>query len=129
MKNLIDSIVDLIADDERVSNLYGLWYEQKFNIIRTYTDEMPVKIPLSQNKEFKSVKNMIINQAMNIVLEKDVFDDDDEMIEKNLNKRKNMIMNNSSLQIILLRIYISKLKIIIRMRSINSAKCILRVKV
>lgn len=82
VKNLIDSIVDLIADDERVSNLYGLWYEQKFNIIRTYTDEMPVKIPLSQNKEFKSVKNMIINQAMNIVLEKDVFDDDDEMIEK-----------------------------------------------
>lgn len=82
VKNLIDSIVDLIADDERVSNLYGLWYEQKFSIIRTYTDEMPVKIPLSQNKEFKSVKNMIINQAMNIVLKKDVFDDDDEMIEK-----------------------------------------------
>lgn len=82
VKNLIDSIVDLIADDKRVSNLYGLWYEQKFSIIRTYTDEMPVKIPLSQNKEFKSVKNMIINQAMNIVLKKDVFDDDDEMIEK-----------------------------------------------
>ena len=82
VKNLIDSIVDSIADDERVSNLYGLWYEQKFSIIRTYTDEMPVKISLSQNKEFKSVKNMIINQAMNIVLKKDVFDDDDEMIEK-----------------------------------------------
>lgn len=82
VKNLIDSIVDLIADDERVSNLYDLWYEQKFSIIRTYTDEMPVKIPLSQNKEFKSVKNMIINQAMNIVLEKDVFDDNDEIIEK-----------------------------------------------
>ena len=82
VKNLIDSIVDLIADDERVSKLYDLWYENKLSIIRTYTDEMPVKIPLSQNKEFKSVKNMIINQAMNIVLEKDVFDDDDEMIEK-----------------------------------------------
>lgn len=82
VKNLIDSIVDLIADDERVSNLYGLWYEQKFNIIRTYTDEMPDKIPLSQNKEFKSIKNMVITQAMNIFAEKDAFDDNDGNIEK-----------------------------------------------
>ena len=96
VKNLIDSIVDLITDDERVSNLYDLWYEQKFSIIRTYTDEMPVKIPLSQNKEFKSVKNMIINQAMNIVLEKDVFDDDDEMIEKEIEQSEENITENIS---------------------------------
>ena len=96
VKNLIDSIVDLIADDERVSNLYDLWYEQKFSIIRTYTDEMPVKIPLSQNKEFKSVKNMIINQAMNIVLEKDVFDDDDEMIEKEIKQSEENVTENIS---------------------------------
>lgn len=33
VKSLIDSIVDLIADDERVSKLYDLWYENKLNII------------------------------------------------------------------------------------------------
>ena len=82
MKNLIDSIVDLIADDERVSKLYDLWYENKPSIIRTYTDEMPDKIPLSQNKEFKSIKNMVITQAMNIFAEKDAFDDNDGNIEK-----------------------------------------------
>lgn len=82
VKNLIDSIVDLIADDERVSKLYDLWYENKLNIIRTYTDEMPDKIPLSQNKEFKSIKNMVITQAMNIFAEKDAFDDNDGNIEK-----------------------------------------------
>ncbi len=82
VKSLIDSIVDLIADDERVSKLYDLWYENKFNIIRTYTDEMPDKIPLSQNKEFKSIKNMVITQAMNIFAEKDAFDDNDGNIEK-----------------------------------------------
>lgn len=82
VKSLIDSIVDLIADDERVSKLYDLWYENKLNIIRTYTDEMPDKIPLSQNKEFKSIKNMVITQAMNISAEKDAFDDNDGNIEK-----------------------------------------------
>lgn len=82
VKSLIDSIVDLIADDERVSKLYDLWYENKLNIIRTYTDEMPDKIPLSQNKKFKSIKNMVITQAMNIFAEKDAFDDNDGNIEK-----------------------------------------------
>lgn len=82
VKSLIDSIVDLIADDERVSKLYDLWYENKLSIIRTYTDEMPDKIPLSQNKEFKSIKNMVITQAMNIFAEKDAFDDNDGNIEK-----------------------------------------------
>lgn len=82
VKNLIDSIVDLIADDERVSKLYDLWYENKLSIIRTYTDETPDKIPLSQNKEFKSIKNMVITQAMNIFAEKDAFDDNDGNIEK-----------------------------------------------
>ncbi len=82
VKSLIDSIVDLIANDERVSKLYDLWYENKLNIIRTYTDEMPDKIPLSQNKEFKSIKNMVITQAMNIFAEKDAFDDNDGNIEK-----------------------------------------------
>ena len=82
VKSLIDSIVDLIADDERVSKLYDLWYENKLNIIRTYTDEMPDKIPLSQNKEFKSIKNMVITQAMNIFAEKHAFDDNDGNIEK-----------------------------------------------
>lgn len=81
VKNLIDSIADLIAEDDRVLQLYDLWYENKFSIIRTYTDELPDKIPLSQNKEFKSVKNIIISQAMNIVLEKDISDEDDEFFE------------------------------------------------
>lgn len=88
--------MDLIADDEIVLKLYDLWYEQKFSIIRTYTDELPEKIPLSQNKEFKSVKNMIINQAMNIVLEKDTFDDDDEIIETEIEKSEEDIAENIS---------------------------------
>jgi len=66
VKDLIDSIVDLLAEDENISRFYDLWYEKKYEILRTYTSEMPPKIPLSQNKEFKSIKNDIIREAMKL---------------------------------------------------------------
>lgn len=66
VKDLIDFIVDLLAEDENISRLYDLWYEKKYEILRAYTSEMPPKIPLSQNKEFKSIKNDIIREAMKL---------------------------------------------------------------
>ena len=66
VKNIIDSIVDLIAEDENISALYDMWWEKKFEILKTYSSEMPPKIPLSKNKEFKSIKNDIIREAMRL---------------------------------------------------------------
>ena len=66
VKKLIDSIVDELAMDERIAELYDLWYEKKHEILKTYTSELPPKIPLSANKEFKSIKNEIIREAMRI---------------------------------------------------------------
>lgn len=94
VKNLIDSIADLIAEGDRVSQLYDLWYENKFSIIRTYTDELPDKIPLSQNKEFKSVKNMIISQAMNIALDRNISDEDDEILEAEAEQSDDEVNDN-----------------------------------
>lgn len=68
MKALVDSIVEELASDDRIAKLYDLWYEQKENTIKTYTDEVPERIPLAQNKEFKSIKNAIIKEAMNLNL-------------------------------------------------------------
>ena len=67
VKALIDGIVDELAQDERISKLYDLWYEQRYEILRTYTDTMPPKLPLSQNKEFKSIKNAVIQEAMKLI--------------------------------------------------------------
>lgn len=64
LKDLIDEIVDLLAKDENIAKLYDLWYEKKYEALRTYTSEVPPKIPLSQNKEFKSIKNDIIREAL-----------------------------------------------------------------
>ena len=68
VKALVDSIVEEHANDSIINKLYDLWYEQKENTIRTYTDEVPDRIPLARNKEFKSIKNSIIKEALKLNL-------------------------------------------------------------
>ena len=71
VKAIVDSIVEELASDDRIKKLYDLWYEQKENTIRTYTDEMPDRIPLVNNKEFKSIKNAIIKEALKLIPNED----------------------------------------------------------
>ncbi len=65
-KKLIDSIVAELAKDARIQELYQLWYVQKDDILRTYTNKMPDRIPLEQNKEFKAIQNAVIQAALDI---------------------------------------------------------------
>jgi hypothetical protein len=68
VKELIDSIVDLLAEDEKISKLYDLWYEERYKILKMYSNDMPPKIPLSENKEFQNIKNDIIREALRILM-------------------------------------------------------------
>ena len=74
VKAIVDSIVDELSNDDRIKKLYDLWYEQKENTIRTYTDEIPDRIPLVNNKEFKSIKNAVIKEALKLNLTEDVVE-------------------------------------------------------
>ena len=76
VKSIVDGIVDELEKDENIRRLYDLWYEQYFNVIRNYTDTMPDKLPLSQNKEFKSIKNSIIQEALALSDEQFTFEDE-----------------------------------------------------
>lgn len=78
VKAMIDSIVEELAGDERIAALYDLWYEQREEVLKTYTQEMPKRIPLSQNKEFKSIKNAVIQEAMNLVTDKNRMEEIEE---------------------------------------------------
>ena len=69
VKAIIDSIMDELAKDKRVAALYDLWYQQREKVLRTYNSSLPDRVPLSQNKEFKSIKNAVIQAAMNLVLD------------------------------------------------------------
>ena len=67
MKAIVDEIVAELASDERIQKLYEFWYEQREDVLRTYTDHFPERVPLEQNKEFKSIRNAVIQEAMKIV--------------------------------------------------------------
>ncbi len=69
VKQLIDSIVDDLEKTDKIAELYNLWYEEREKILRQYTDTLPKRIPLSQNKEFKSIKNMVIHEALSILFD------------------------------------------------------------
>ena len=63
LKHLVDAIVTEFAKDPRIAELYNLWYDQKESGIRFYQDEMPERVPLVDNPEFRTVKNMILQEA------------------------------------------------------------------
>ena len=66
LKAIVDQIVMELAKNERIQSLYDLWYEQREDVLRTYTDTFPERIPLEQNREFKSIRNAVIQEAMKI---------------------------------------------------------------
>ena len=65
-KQLVNAIVTKLANEPRIQELYRLWYGQKEDVLRTYTNKMPERIPLEQNKEFKAIRNAVIQAAMKI---------------------------------------------------------------
>ena len=96
VKALVDSIVDELANDGRIKKLYDLWYEQKENIIRTYTDEMPDMIPLVNNKEFKSIKNAVIKEALKLNLTEDEIEENENTDEESVSNLFEYEENTSS---------------------------------
>jgi hypothetical protein len=81
LKSVVNEIVDELAKDPRVAAAYDLWYQLREEVLRTYKDDPPKRLPLSQQKEFKQIKNMVIREAENIRLGTVTFEDagmDDE---------------------------------------------------
>lgn len=81
LKAIVNGIVSELAADERIASLYELWYEQKDEVIRTYTEELPERLPLVDNPEFKSIKNAVIQEALNISADRLIADEQDEKAE------------------------------------------------
>lgn len=85
LKELVNQIVDELAKDQRVAEAYAKWYELRNEVLRTYKDKLTDPLPLSQQNEFKSIKNMVIAEAMNISSHHFTFEGDqnaDELIDE-----------------------------------------------
>ena len=65
-KTLVDAIVDELAKDERVAAAYDLWNQMREEVCRTYSEQVPERLPLSRQKEFKSVRNMVIREVLQL---------------------------------------------------------------
>jgi len=74
VKAIINVIVAELSRDSRIKKLYDLWYEQREDVLRTYTDHFPERIPLEQNLEFKSIRNAVIREAMNLLDTKQYYE-------------------------------------------------------
>lgn len=81
VKAIVNRIVSELASDERIAALYDLWYAQREDVFRTYTEKMPERIPLVDNPEFKSIKNMVIQEALNMTADRLIADEQDEQAE------------------------------------------------
>lgn len=66
LKKMVDQIVDALAGSPLVTNCYQKWWELQCEILRTYKDELPELLPLSRQKEFQPIKNMIIKEALGL---------------------------------------------------------------
>ena len=66
-KRIVDAIVDELASDERVAETYSLWQDMRDEVFSFYSKAKPERVPLSQQKEFKPVRNMVIREVVQMM--------------------------------------------------------------
>ena len=76
VKRIVDEIVDELAKDERVSSAYALWQDLREQLCIDYNQTPPQRVPLSQQKEFKTVRNMVIRETLRLSELHFTFEDD-----------------------------------------------------
>ena len=81
-RNIVNAIVDELSKEKDISALYDLWYEQRDAITGTYQDTPEQRIPLSQNKEFKAIKNAVIQESLNILYDRVTFEESVSELEE-----------------------------------------------
>jgi hypothetical protein len=63
LKALVNQIVDELAKDVRIAQLYDLWYQDKQAARNVYNERPIERVPLSQNPDFKPVRNAVVRAA------------------------------------------------------------------
>ena len=66
-KRIVDAIVDELASDDRVAEAYSLWQDMRDEVFSFYSKAKPARVPLSQQKEFKPVRNMVIREVVQMM--------------------------------------------------------------
>lgn len=63
---LVKKIVDQIEQIPAIKELYDLWYEKQEELRRMYSETLIPRVLLSENPEFKTIRNVVIKAAENL---------------------------------------------------------------
>lgn len=77
LKKLVDTIVDELEQEAEVARCYETWNALRDQLGGYYSQAEREHSPLSQQKEFRRIKNIVIAEAMNMQLGIPTFEDDE----------------------------------------------------
>lgn len=75
-KLLVDEIINELARQSDVAACYETWNTLRDELQRVYTDEPRERLPLSAQKEFRAVKNIVVSEAERMRLGAPSFEDE-----------------------------------------------------
>ena len=78
MKKLVDEIIDQMARLPTVDTCYQTWWELQCQVEDYYSEgKKRLRPPLSQQKEFRQIKNVVIREAEHIRMNRISFEDEE----------------------------------------------------
>ena len=77
VKKTVDGIVDQMEQLPVIDECYQVWWELQCQIEDFYSEKERRRPPLSQQKEFRSIKNAVVQEAENIRMGKVTFEDEE----------------------------------------------------
>ena len=63
LKQMVDALVDELAQDPAVAQCYAVWNEIRDELESYYKTTRREHLPLSQQKEFRAIKNLVIREV------------------------------------------------------------------
>jgi len=64
IKETVDAVITEIAKDSRIAEFYAEWNSVNREKLSMYYDKPKPDIPLEENKEFRSIKNVVVKTAV-----------------------------------------------------------------
>ena len=77
VKKTVDEIIDQMEQLPVIDECYQVWWELQCQIEDFYSEKERRRPPLSEQKEFRSIKNAVIHEAENIRMGKVTFEDEE----------------------------------------------------
>lgn len=66
VRDKVDAIVERLSEFPEIDQLYSIWKELKQSIHQTYSDKYQEVLPLYQQKEFRSIKNTLLKELLDV---------------------------------------------------------------